>query len=76
MLQIATLTIAGMTLFVKRKDSDGGAEDHYKFGDAIEEDGFLLVFDFNDKKQLARYPMNNVAQWRTTKLSPGLTPDQ
>ena len=24
-----------------------------------------IVFDFNDKKLLARYPMDNVAQWRT-----------
>ena len=54
-----------MALFVKRKDAEDGVEDQYKFGDAVEEDGFLIVFDFNDKKLLARYPMDNVAQWRT-----------
>jgi hypothetical protein len=60
-----TLTIVSMTLYVKRKDGVDGREDYYKYGDAIEENGFLMVFDFNDKKPLARYPMDNVAQWRT-----------
>jgi hypothetical protein len=59
------VTIVGMALFVKRKDAEDGVEDQYKFGDAVEEGGFLIVFDFNDKKLLARYPMDNVAQWRT-----------
>jgi len=54
-----------MTLYVKRKDSVDGKEDYYKYGDAIEEEGFLVVFDFNDKKLLARTSMDNVAQWRT-----------
>jgi hypothetical protein len=65
MLQINTLTIVVMALFVKRTNSDDGAEDYYKYGDAKEEAGFLLVFDFNDKKQLARYALKDVAQWRT-----------
>jgi hypothetical protein len=50
---------------VKRRDSDGSAEDHYTFGDAIEEDGFLLVFDYNDRRMLAPYHVEHVTQLLT-----------
>lgn len=54
-----------MSIHVKRKDSDDGAEDYYKFADAKEDKGYLLVFD-PQGKQLARYPMENVSHWRTS----------